>query len=135
MNQSQQNPQFDNWKDAWEWNASQAQKQLLELSEDELLNLIANDQDDAFYQIWTAIGAKGTREKSLPILIGFLERRDDECFDLARYHCIEALFKILKIKDQKIIDDFQTKISQLSQKKNKERLKEGIGELKAFFKK
>jgi hypothetical protein len=126
-------PQFDNWKDAWEWNAGQAQKAFLEMSEDELLDLIAKDQDDAFYQIWMAIGQKGTCTKAPPILVDFLERRDDECYDLCRYHCIEALFKILKVKDGNIISDFQTRISQLAQKKSKKKLKEGVAELRKKY--
>jgi len=124
-----EDPQFDNWKDAWEYEAGQARDFCMSLTEDDLLTIIKDGRSDQFFQIWAAIGQKGTKEKSPPVLIDYLEKNPEDVMDLTRYHCLEALFNILKIKNQEQIDDFQNKVSQLSQKKNKGKFKEGLEEL------
>lgn len=107
-------PQIDNWKDAWEYNAGQTRDALLDFSEDELLAVIAEGKSDMYFQIWDVIGRKGSKVKAPAILIKYLEENTEACMDLSRAHCMEALFKILKTKNQDVIDDFYQRVVQMS---------------------
>jgi len=66
-------PEFDNWKDAWEWNARQT-------------------------QIWTVFQKKGTLKSALPIL-EYIKRHSEDEFDLDHFHAAEVLFAILGMPD------------------------------------
>lgn len=127
-------PEFDNWKDAWESNAKQVQDAFLNLSEAELLEMIKNDQIDMFYQIWGAITQKGTKEKALPILLAYLERNLENYSDLNRYHCLEAIFKICNIKDKLVQNEFLDQIPQMARDDKKiHEIKKGITALKLYI--
>jgi hypothetical protein len=127
-------PQFDNWKDAWEYNAGQANTILNTYTEDELLKIIGNNEVDLYYQIWDAIAKKGTKAKAPLVLVKYLEANLEDYMDLNRYHCLEALFKICKIKDEKIKDDFFDRIAQMVREdKNAEIIKQGITDLKKYL--
>ncbi|MDP2749526.1 MAG: hypothetical protein Q8O89_01690, partial [Nanoarchaeota archaeon] len=66
-------PQFDNWKDAWEYRAKEVFDYSMTLSEDELLSYIKENRRDLFMQIWRAIGEKGTIGKSAMVLYDYLK--------------------------------------------------------------
>ena len=92
---SDNEPQFDNWKDAWEYRAGKMRDALMKASEDELLDAISQGKSDMFFQIWHVIGENGT-QKSISILEDFLKNRKGKDYDLDRFHCEEALKKINK---------------------------------------
>jgi len=128
-------PQFDNWKDAWEYNAGQANAVLNSYTEDALLEIIGNNQSDLYYQIWDAISKKGTVEKAPSILVKFLEANLEDYQDLNRYHCLETIFKICKIKDEEIKDNFFARIAQMViADKKVDEIKQGIVDLKKYLK-
>jgi len=93
-------PEFDNWKDAWEYNAADAEKKFSMLPEETLLEIIKNRQWDSYYSIWNVIGKKGTVKNSSMILYNVLLNEDKKRDDLIRYHCAGALFKILGIESE-----------------------------------
>ena len=92
-------PEFNNWKDAWDYHAHESFLEYMEMSEDELLKKIVNWEYDLYYTIWMVIWQKWTIEKSAPVLIKLLENLNDEQLFLERYHITENLFKIMKIED------------------------------------
>lgn len=79
--------------------------ELSALSEEALLRIIADKNEQRYniwrghdnYQIWTALGEKGTK-KSLKPLFDIVSDLDKEY--LVRYHACTALFKIAKIEDE-----------------------------------
>ena len=94
-------PEFDNWRDAWNYHAVKQSKDYNSLSEKKLLKLIENKEWDTFYTIWDAIKKKGTIKRSSWILFNVLVEETEEWADLTRHHCAEALFTILGIEDMK----------------------------------
>jgi len=127
-------PQIDNWKDAWEYNAAQTRDALLNYSEDQLLEVIADGRSDMYCQIWHAIREKGTREKAPAVLINYLSECSEEWMDLNRAHCLDSLMKILKIKNQNIIDDFYARVVQMSaQKMDFDLFQKGVKDLKEYI--
>jgi len=101
MMAEEEEPQFDNWKDAWEYKAGKTRDVFLTLSEAELLKMIKEDRTDMFYQVWYAIGEKGTRENAVPVLFQYLVDNPGDDYYLDRSHCSNALYKILGIREGK----------------------------------
>ena len=93
-------PEFDNWKDAWDWHARQAALGFSTKSEDELLAKIQARAYDMHFQVWRALAACGTLEKSPPVLLEVLRREVGESRMLTRYHCARALFRLLGYPDE-----------------------------------
>jgi hypothetical protein len=129
-----QEPEFDNWKDAWESNARDANDSLANYTEDQLLEIIANNQSDMYYQIWDVISKKGSKTKAPFVLIKYLEDNPEACMDLSRSHCLDAIFKILKTKNKNIINDFNNRIVQMSiEEIDTVIFKQGIDDLKKYI--
>jgi hypothetical protein len=129
-----QEQQFDSWKDAWESNAQQTNDALANYSEDQLLEIISNNQSDLYYQIWDIISKKGSKTKAPTVLINYLEANQEACMDLNRSHCLDAIFKILKTKNKKIMDDFLNRIVQMSVEKTDSLLfQQGINDLRKYI--
>jgi HEAT repeat protein len=79
-------------------------KQFLEMSEDELIQLIENQKFDSNYQIWRALGDKGSK-KSIRCLFEIVSNLNNEY--LVRYHACSALFKIANINDLDLLGRVQ----------------------------
>ena len=93
-------PEFDNRKDAWEYNAGEQLDEFQQKTEDELLDIIKSANRDMYYVIWDALKKKWTREKSWPVLVWVLDQLNDKDLYLERYHICETLFHIFKIKNE-----------------------------------
>jgi hypothetical protein len=94
-------PAFEDWRETWEWYAERTHRAYMTWSEDDLLTAIRRRRYDLYYQLWHAIGEKGTLEKSAPVLIEVLrrERRGTDAM-LLRHHCAGALFSLLGYPDR-----------------------------------
>lgn len=79
-------------------------KQFLEMSEDELIQLIENQKFDSNYQIWRALGDKGSK-KSIRCLFEIVSNLNNQY--LVRYHACAALFKIANINDLDLLGRVQ----------------------------
>lgn len=91
-----QEPEFDNWKDAWEYHAAESHRQQVEMGEDALIEQLIRGLTDGYFSSWSAIGDVGTVDKSaVPMFRFLLERNMDY---LNRYHCADALAKILGMR-------------------------------------
>lgn len=99
---SQEQPEFSNWKDAWEWHAGQAAQAYDEQTVEELLEMIRQRQYDPYYQIWYNLRDKGTLATCAPVLLEVLRREAGEQMMLVRYHCAAALFHLLGHRDEPI---------------------------------
>lgn len=132
-NMQEKEPEFDNWKDAWEYNARKVLDHSSSLSEDELLSYIKQDKSDMFYQIWSAIGNKGTVEKSAIVLLEYLKRNKGKDYELERYHCTEALFKIIGMPDPNCKNELRCRV-QWDHKGEQDRQR-AIEELRAIIEK
>ena len=93
-------PTFSNWREAWNYYATQSETDYSQLTETELLEIIKDERWDMFYSNWEVIGKKGTMKNSALVLYEVLVNEDDDASDLVRYHCAGALFKILGIEEQ-----------------------------------
>jgi hypothetical protein len=51
-------PQFDNRKDAWEYNAGEALNEFQQMTEDEILEIIKQGNRDMYYVIRNALKKK-----------------------------------------------------------------------------
>lgn len=93
-------PDFDNRKDAWEYNAREQLDEFQQKSEDDLLDIIKKWERDMYFVIWDALKKKWTREKSWPVLVRVLDQLNDKELYLERYHICETFFYIFKIKNE-----------------------------------
>ncbi|MFH1253415.1 MAG: hypothetical protein V1664_03755 [Candidatus Uhrbacteria bacterium] len=97
---NQPEPEFDNWKDAYEWQAGQANQSFLALTEDELLEMVKKDKvSDLFFGLWPALAEKGTPQKAGPVIWGYLNTHQSEDYFIINSHASEALFKIIDRPD------------------------------------
>ena len=87
------------WRDRYEYESRREAGSLESYSEEQLVNRIENNRLGSYFSIWRAIGKKGTVEGSAMALWRFLQRNPGESLMLHRYHCAEALFKILGMAD------------------------------------
>lgn len=120
--------EYDNRKDAWEWNAQEALQKFQKMSEDELLDLVKTWNRDTFFVLWIALKEKGTPEKSWPVLIRALRQLDDKSLYLHRYHCCETLFHILGLSDDTMFWDIVGNMHRADRKKKSAALKKIIKE-------
>ncbi len=95
-------PQFSNWRDAWEWHAQQTADQLSQLGEEALLAMIQARRYDPYYQIWYTLREKGSLARCAPVLLEVLRREAGEEMMLVRYHCAAALFHLMGYPDEPI---------------------------------
>ncbi len=87
---------FNNWKDQWEYEANKSSSNYINKDLKELLKKVENNQVGIFYNIWDVIAQKSSpNDESLQILWEYLRDHPGEKFELDRYHCAAALFKIL----------------------------------------
>jgi hypothetical protein len=93
-------PQFNHWKDAWEWHADQADKFYAGQSEEQLLAWIAEGQYDAYYQIWYNLREIGRLKNCASLLLEVLRRETGEDRMFIRYHCAAALFHLMGYPDE-----------------------------------
>ena len=87
------------WRDRYEYEATQASKEIGALSERELVERIERNQLDHYFSIWQAIGRKGTVTHAAMPMWCYLQRSPGERNMHNRYHCAAALFKILDMPD------------------------------------
>ena len=99
---SQEPPQFSNWKDAWEWHATQEAEAYGQQTEAELLEQIRQRQYDPYYQIWYNLRQVGSLATCAPVLLKVLREETGENMMLVRYHCAAAIFHLLGYCDDPI---------------------------------
>ena len=87
------------WRDRYEYEARREGESLQSRSEKELIERIRRNNLDHYFAIWRAIGRKGTVEGSALDLWDFLQKNPGKQKMLHRYHCSEALFRILGMPD------------------------------------
>lgn len=92
-------PEFTNWKDAWEARASAETARYVAQSEDRLIADLEAGLPDAYYSRWTGFRHNGTLARSGPVLLGFLRRATGPDLELERYHAAGALFHLLGFPD------------------------------------
>ena len=97
-------PEFTNWKDAWEWHATQTHRSLLEWTAAELLAAADAGRYDGYYTLWDAIRARCTLGEAAPVLVRVLRREAGEPMMLIRYHCAGALFGLMGEPDEPLPD-------------------------------
>ena len=112
-------PDFDNRKDAWEYQAGEQLNNYMNMDEDQLLALAANGNWDQFYVLRSALKKKWTK-KSVPVLIDILRQLNQKELYLERYHICETIFEIIKFKDENILSDISGFVDRLdlSKKEN-----------------
>ena len=87
------------WRDRYEYEAKRELETLSDLTEEQLLERIKNRRLGNYFAIWRTIARKGTINNSAMILWDFLQGSPGEANMLHRYHCADALFKILGMDD------------------------------------
>lgn len=87
------------WKERYEYEARREAESLAGLNEHELIERISRNNPDRYFAIWRTIGRKGTVQGSALVLWEFLQRNPGKQIMLNRYHCAEALFRILGMPD------------------------------------
>jgi len=92
-------PEYTNWKDAWEAHASAETAHYVAQSEDELIAGLQAGAPDAYYARWTGFRRNGTLARSGPVLLAFLRGATGPDLDLERYHAAGALFDLLGFPD------------------------------------
>jgi hypothetical protein len=70
-------PAFTNWKEAWEWHAEEAAKEMDALPEARLLELIQQREYDPYYQIWHSLAKVGNLATAAPVLLEVLRSEED----------------------------------------------------------
>lgn len=90
-------PQFDNWKDAWEYHAGQQHDAYRQFTAAELLKELRTKGPDPYYSIWYALKEKGDTETGLA-LIKELKKYNGKDQFLLRYHCVETIFQLLSLR-------------------------------------
>lgn len=89
-------PTFNNWQDQWDYEAQKARTFFESKPLEELLTLVKENKTDFFFNIWDVIAGKSTPEDdSLEVLWTYLKDHPGDNYDLDRYHCTGAIFKIL----------------------------------------
>ncbi|MBN1314491.1 MAG: hypothetical protein JXA42_03450 [Anaerolineales bacterium] len=110
MAASGQNKDKLHWKERWELEAGLEYERLSLLPEHRLLDRIKQNRTDHYYQIWRAIGNKGTIKDAPMILWEYLQQHPGELDMLHRYHCAAALFKILGMPDPNCKNELRQKV-------------------------
>ena len=87
------------WRDRYEYEARREAESLQDRSERELIDRIRRNNLDHYFAIWRAIGKKGSVDRSAMVLWDFLQRNPGKQKMLHRYHCADALFKIMGTPD------------------------------------
>ena len=87
------------WRDRYEYEAKRDAESLGRLTEKELLERIEKRNLGSYFGEWRAIAKKGTVRNSAMVLWDFLQQSPGEPNMLHRYHCSDALFKILVMDD------------------------------------
>jgi len=87
------------WREGYEYEAKRDAESLDRLSEEKILERIKNRKLGSYFGEWRAIGKKGTLWDSAMVLWDFLQGSPGDPYMLHRYHCSEALFKILGMDD------------------------------------
>lgn len=87
------------WKDRYEYEAHREAVSLGNHSEEKLVSRIDRNMLGSYFAVWRAIGKRGTVEGSAMALWRFLQRSPGKARMLHRYHCAEALFRILGMPD------------------------------------
>lgn len=87
------------WRDRYEYEAQRQADAIRDYSEQQLIERIEKDLLDPYFAIWRAIGRKGTIEKSAMVLWRYLQRSPGKPNMLNRYHCADALFRIMEMPD------------------------------------
>jgi hypothetical protein len=92
-------PEFSNWKDAWEWHATQTHEDLRTWQPADLLRAADAGHYDAYYTLWSAIRERCTLAEAAPVLLRVIRREAGESLMLIRYHAAGALFGLLGYPD------------------------------------
>ncbi|MGD2076905.1 MAG: hypothetical protein PVH18_00875 [Chloroflexota bacterium] len=87
------------WRDRYEYEAQRQADAIRNYSEQQLIERIEKDLLDPYFAIWRAIGRKGTIENSAIVLWRYLQRSPGKPNMLNRYHCADALFRIMEMPD------------------------------------
>ncbi|HET6443136.1 MAG TPA: hypothetical protein VFI27_01030 [candidate division Zixibacteria bacterium] len=119
------------WKDRYEYEARQAAESMLGFSEAELIERIRGNRLDPYFAIWRAIGRIGTVQGSALVLWAFLQSNPGEQKMLHRYHCADALFKILELPDPASKNELRERVQWAHQ--GEEKRLEALLELKGLI--
>jgi hypothetical protein len=87
------------WKDRYEYEAGRVAQSLERHTEKDLVERIRGNNADPYFATWRAIGRIGTIDGSALVLWEFLQRNPGKQKMLHRYHCADALFRILGMPD------------------------------------
>jgi hypothetical protein len=98
-------PEFDNWKDAYEWHSQQSYEQMKQFDEEALVGFAKNGAGGLYFQLWRALGEKGTVKVSAMPLFEYVRDNPGEDAYLDRYHAFEALEKVLERADGKKLSE------------------------------
>lgn len=98
---------YEQFQSSYEQDSDQLFHEFSKLPEDKLLEIITNRLEHKYgiwqgrdnYQIWRAIGIKGTQQSIQPLFDIVSNLKNDY---LIRYHASDALFRIAGIRDKNI---------------------------------
>jgi hypothetical protein len=119
------------WKDRYEYEARQTAESLQVLGEEELIERIRGNRLDPYFAIWRAIGGKGTLQGSAMVLWNFLQKNPGKQKMLHRYHCADALFKIIGMPDPATKNELRKRVQWAHQ--GEERRQTALIELKELI--
>jgi hypothetical protein len=97
-------PEFSNWKDAWEWHATQTHDDLRRWPPADLLRAADAGHYDAYYTLWDAIRERCSLADAAPVLLRVIRREAGDQMMLIRYHAAGALFRLLGAPDEPLPD-------------------------------
>lgn len=89
---------YGEFQEYYENESERLYKQLVQLSETELIQRVERQEWDSNYQLWQAIAANGS-QRSIGPLYNVVKNLDNDY--LIRYHACDALFKLANIDDER----------------------------------
>jgi hypothetical protein len=98
------------WRDRYEYESRLKAESLQGLSEDVLVDRIRRNNLDPYFATWRAIGRKGTVERSAMVLWRFLQSNPGKQKMLHRYHCSDALFRIIGAPDPASANELRKRV-------------------------
>lgn len=98
------------WRDRYTYEAHREAESLEDLTEKELVERIRRDWLGRYFAIWRAIGKKGTKDGSAMALWSFLKQNPGKARMLHRYHCADALFRVLGMADPASKNELRKKV-------------------------
>lgn len=97
------------WRDRWEYESKLEYQAYLQRPQAELLALVRADRMGNYYQLWRAIGIKGTLSEAADALLDYLREHPGERLMHNRYHCAAALFKLVDLPPE-VTDDLRPRV-------------------------